>query len=169
MGSVVCSLKIVNPFQTKTVRDMENTWYLPSWRSVWEFLIAFSEAACRRKIPLQSKRVGGLAVNTWTCKHVHVNLRCSVCPHQADIKAGWKELTCSRADQLLRFQLQISLLMSVPKLVRPRRTRKCAELKGGVQVGPPQTQPSKEARTKELRWKPKDCRKMFLFYFTREI
>lgn len=125
---------------------MENTWYLPLRCTVWEFLIAFFEAECRRKIPRKKSRE--LGVNTKTCKHVHLNLCCPVCTHQTDIKAGWKELTCSRANQLslscspLRFQLQISLLMSVPKLVRPRWTRKCAELQGGVQVGPPETGPS---------------------------
>lgn len=33
--------------------------YLPLWCAVWEFLIAYSEAACHRKIPLQRKEKEG--------------------------------------------------------------------------------------------------------------
>ena len=65
---------------------MEHTlqkWYLPLWCAVWEFLIAFSEAPCHRKIPLQSKEkgVGGLCVNTILCKSVCKHVHKPMSPH----------------------------------------------------------------------------------------
>lgn len=79
---------------------MEHTlhqWYLLLWWTVWEFLIAFSEAACHRKIPLQSQEK-----KSWWAAHKHhryyvnghvnmyVNPCHPMCTHQTAIRARIK-------------------------------------------------------------------------------
>lgn len=119
---------------------MEHTlhqWYLPLWWTVWEFLIAFSEADCHRKIPLQST---GEKKSWWaTRKHHryyvngHVNMYVNpchpMCTHQTAIRARIKGAKpaaepagCGLRQPALSsplcsplwFLLQLSLLMSLP-------------------------------------------------------
>lgn len=56
-GFFRAQIKNSQPIPDTNWRDMEHILhrrYLPLWWTVWEFLIAFSEAGCHRKIPLQS-------------------------------------------------------------------------------------------------------------------
>ena len=102
---------------------MEHTlhkWYLPLWWTVWEFLIAFSEAACHRKIPLQSEEKKGW----WAaCKHrayyvntrvnTYVETHVALCaPIKLPSGQNQKGLTCSRAGCGLRLPSSLSFVFS---------------------------------------------------------
>lgn len=160
---------------------MEHTlhkWYLPLWCTVWEFLIAFSEAACHRKIPLQrTEKKSWWAVHKHHRYYVnqHVNMYINpchpMCTHQTAIRASIKGANLQRAGcglhlpslsllcSPLWFLLQLLLLMSLPASDRPWWTGpgRCAGLQGGAPNRLPLTVwdwrfPERPQKSREERW-----------------
>lgn len=136
---------------------MEHTlhkWYLPLWCAVWEFLIAFSEAACHRKIPLQSgekkswwavHKHHGCYVNTHV--NMYINPCHPMCTHQAAIRASIKggNLQQSQAEPASAFRVSFvflavvsasALIIDVSACVRQAVMVQPWEVCKGSRVGP---------------------------------